>query len=161
MVVAPELFTPERAWNALEIVQKRLTGPIGMCTLSRDDLAYRGYYDNSNDSCDYSIARGFNYHQGPEWIWPTGYYLRARLKFARMLSQSDPKKWGYLTFSVDTECQKTFARLNQKLESNQWFSLPELTNSNGQVCKDSCEAQAWSVGCILEALYELIFNQNK
>ncbi|KAK4475741.1 hypothetical protein MN116_001003 [Schistosoma mekongi] len=161
MVVASELFTPERAWNALEIVQKRLTGPIGMCTLSRDDLAYRGYYDNSNDSYDYSIARGFNYHQGPEWIWPTGYYLRARLKFARMLSQLDSKKWGYLTLAVDTECQKTFARLSQKLESNQWFSLPELTNSNGQVCKDSCEAQAWSVGCILEALYELIFNQNK
>lgn len=161
MVVAPELFTPERAWNALEIAQQRLTGPFGMCTLSRDDLAYRGYYDNSNDSCDFSIARGFNYHQGPEWLWPTGYYLRARLKFARMLGQLDPKKWGHLTLDVTTECQKTFARLNQRMESSQWCSLPELTNANGQLCKDSCEAQAWSVGCILEALYDLIFTQNK
>ncbi|CAH8641298.1 unnamed protein product [Schistosoma bovis] len=161
MVVAPELFTPERAWNALEIAQQRLTGPFGMCTLSRDDLAYRGYYDNSNDSCDFSIARGFNYHQGPEWLWPTGYYLRARLKFARMLGKFDPKQWGHLTLNVTTECQKTFARLNQRMESSQWCSLPELTNANGQLCKDSCEAQAWSVGCILEALYELIFTQNK
>ncbi|CAH8590703.1 unnamed protein product [Schistosoma turkestanicum] len=161
MVVAPELFTPERAWNALEIAQQRLTGPLGMCTLSRDDLAYRGYYDNSNDSCDFSIARGFNYHQGPEWLWPTGYYLRARLKFARMLGKLDPKKWGHLTLEVTTECQKTFARLNQKIESNQWCSLPELTNANGQLCKDSCEAQAWSVGCILEAFYELVFTQKQ
>ncbi|CAH8605798.1 unnamed protein product [Heterobilharzia americana] len=146
MVVASELFTPER--------------PLGMCTLSRDDLAYRGYYDNSNDSSDYSLARGFNYHQGPEWIWPMGYYLRARLKFAHLLSQLDPNKWSHLIADTQTECQKTLSRLNERLLSNQWCSLPELTNANGQVCKDSCDAQAWSVGCILEAVYDLIFVQN-
>ncbi|CAH8635836.1 unnamed protein product [Heterobilharzia americana] len=132
MVVASELFTPERAWNALELAQKKLAGPLGMCTLSRDDLAYRGYYDNSNDSSDYSLARGFNYHQGPEWIWPMGYYLRARLKFAHLLSQLDPNKWSHLIADTQTECQKTLSRLNERLLSNQWCSLPELTNANGQ-----------------------------
>nr|CAH8871998.1 unnamed protein product [Trichobilharzia regenti] len=161
MVVAPELFTPERAWNALEIAQKKLAGPLGMCTLGRDDLAYRGYYDNSNDSSDYAIARGFNYHQGPEWIWPTGYYLRARILFSRILSQLDPNKWNHLTVKVDKECQKMLARLNDRLQSSQWFSLPELTNANGELCKDSCEAQAWSVGCILEAIYDLVFVESK
>ncbi|CRK94139.1 CLUMA_CG007658, isoform A [Clunio marinus] len=146
MVVAPQLFDPNHAWEALEVVRKYLLGPLGMKTLDPDDWSYRPNYDNSNDSEDGKVAHGYNYHQGPEWLWPIGYYLRARLIFG--------KKLGKLK-EVEAETWKILTAHLKELRTSPWRGLPELTNDHGSFCHDSCRTQAWSVATVLEILYDL------
>ena len=81
MTVAPELFDPQHALYALQLADKVLRSPLGLKTLDPIDLQYRPYYDNANDGTDAAIAKGLNYHNGPEWGWPLGYFLRAYLHF--------------------------------------------------------------------------------
>ncbi|XP_061654774.1 glycogen debranching enzyme isoform X1 [Phyllopteryx taeniolatus] len=147
MVVAPELFAVERAWKALEMAEEKLLGPLGMKTLDPDDKVYCGVYDNALDNDNYNVAKGFNYHQGPEWLWPVGYFLRAKLYFAR--------KQGEETYAKTvTLVKNVLSRHYTHLERSPWKGLPELTNEDGQYCPFSCETQAWSLATVLEVLYD-------
>ncbi|KAA0189323.1 Glycogen debranching enzyme [Fasciolopsis buskii] len=77
--------------------------------------------------------------------------------FARILSKDPKYSRNGLVDAAVAECQTTLSRLDHALLSSQWRSLPELTNANGQYCHDSCQAQAWSIGCVMEAVYDLLF----
>ncbi|XP_046879349.1 glycogen debranching enzyme-like isoform X1 [Hypomesus transpacificus] len=148
MVVAPELFTVEKAWEALDVAEKKLLGPLGMKTLDPDDMVYCGVYNNSLDNDNHNLAKGFNYHQGPEWLWPVGYFLRAKLYFAKKMGPEIYNKTVYMVKNV-------LSRHNVHLERSSWKGLPELTNENGQYCPFSCETQAWSIATILEVLHDM------
>jgi len=146
MVVAPEMFTVERAWEALDVAEKKLLGPLK--TLDSDDMVYCGVYDNNLDNDNSALAKGFNYHQGPEWLWPVGYFLRAKLYFAKKMGQETYNKTVYLVKNI-------LSRHYVHLERSSWKGLPELTNENGQYCPFSCESQAWSIATVLEVLHDL------
>lgn len=135
-----------------------LLGPLGIKTLDPTDWAYRGLYDNSNDSTDPSIAHGFNYHQGPEWLWVFGFFLRAYFKFHL---QSDSKE----TLSCHIQwIQKVL--MNHKwhlinFKDNPYAGLPELTNAEGHNCGGSCPTQAWSSATLIELIHDLVNGINE
>ena len=132
MTVAPQLFTPAKALHALEMADNILRGPTGMATLDPSDLNYRPYYNNSEDSTDFATSKGRNYHQGPEWLWPTGFFLRALLKFDLMRRKTPKEK---------TEAFQQITRrlrgCKRAIEDSPWAGLTELTNRNGEFCSDS------------------------
>ncbi|KIH50751.1 hypothetical protein ANCDUO_19167 [Ancylostoma duodenale] len=84
-----------------------------------------------------------------EWLWVAGFYLRARLAVGHALGGSH---WA----SAKKEVQSRLGNYYGHIKKSTWSSLPELTNSNGSTCWGSCPAQAWSVGCILEACLDFV-----
>jgi len=142
MVVAPELFNKTNAQTALANVTKYLHGKLGMVTL---DPAHPRYAPNYDTQCTdgFYLAKGFNYHQGPEWVWQTGYYLRARLIFER----SNP----LLREEVDGILREHQDHIN----NSPWAGIPELTNKDGAHCASSCDSQAWSSATLLDTLHDL------
>lgn len=156
MTVAPELFTPEYATFAINIADTVLKGPVGMRTLDPSDYNYRPYYINSEDSEDFATSKGRNYHQGPEWVWCYGYFLRAFHYFnfhTNIRCQNEPKDKpsSYLY-------QQLYNRLaghREWLKNSEWRGLTELTNKDGEICNDSSPTQAWSSGCLLDVFYDL------
>jgi len=145
MAVAPELFTPEYAQMALRVVAERLIGPLGMCTLDPRDAEYHGDYHNDNDSVDKTLAHGWNYHQGPEWVWPLGFFLRAWHRFGGSGGETNGIK----------RAMRWLLNHRAMFRRSPWLSLPELTNSRGTVCVHSCPAQAWSIATLLDAMHTI------
>lgn len=161
MIVAPELFTPSKALEALRIADAALRAPLGMKTLDPSDSQYRGDYENSNDSTDQAIAKGWNvsiirrriwtqlmaiiqYHQGPEWGFPLGWFLMAYLKFDRLAGEGKSVSFtpAYFWVSVLTAfplqsptktmhyISNILRNLARHIENDPWRGLPELTNSS-------------------------------
>lgn len=64
-----------------------------------------------------------------EWIWPIGYFLRAKLYYAKVLEH---KKKGLLKSTISFIKTRLTSHYAHVMDSP-WQSLPELTNSNGQV----------------------------
>lgn len=141
MVVAPELFDRTHAQKALQLANKTIRGPLGMRTLDPSDYEYRPYYNNGDDSDDIKVAKGRNYHQGPEWVWLVGYFLRAALHFEAL---------------TPSQVARILRTHREEIQTSAWRGLPELTNKDGDPCWDSCFTQAWSSSTLLDLFYDVI-----
>jgi glycogen debranching enzyme len=139
MTVAPELFDPVHAVRCLDRMEERLMGAVGMRTLDASDWQYRPFWHSREPAGDVLTEAGFNYHNGPEWVWPVGYFFRASMRFRR---------------GITVGMKKMLARIKKWLGASRGVGLPELTQKDGEVCGDGCVSQAWSVAAILDIMYD-------
>ncbi|KAA8897200.1 glucanotransferase domain of glycogen debranching enzyme-domain-containing protein [Sphaerosporella brunnea] len=149
MTVAPDIFDPEHALGCLELADTVLHKPLGIATLDPADRNYRPNYINSLDNDDFATAKGRNYHQGPEWLWPLGFFLRAMLTFDSKRRKTKAERLEML--------QQLAARMEgciNEITRTPWAGLTELTNENGSFCSDSSPTQAWSAGCLVDLFYD-------
>ncbi|KAK6199377.1 glycogen debranching enzyme [Scheffersomyces amazonensis] len=155
MIVAPELFTPANALSCLRIADKAIRGPVGMATLDPSDWNYRPYYNNSEDSDDFATSKGRNYHQGPEWVWVFGYFIRSFLLFHYLHATDCKTNEGDPSIQILTEINERIQGHIKWIKDSPWAGLTELTNKNGEICYDSSPTQAWSSSCLLDLYYDL------
>lgn len=139
MSAAPDLFDTDKALYAIWMMDQHLRGPTGMATLDPGDFNYRPNYINSDDSTDFHTAKGRNYHNGPEWLWPTGFFLRAMLHFGCKKAKNQSERT-----EVYQQVTKRLAGLVEAIKDSPWAGLTELTNKNGSFCGDSVSFAARS-----------------
>uniref|UniRef100_A0A060T7E8 Glycogen debranching enzyme n=1 Tax=Blastobotrys adeninivorans TaxID=409370 RepID=A0A060T7E8_BLAAD len=156
MVVAPELFDVEKAIGAIAAADAIIRGPCGMRTLDPEDWNYRPYYRNSVDNDDFATAKGRNYHQGPEWLWCTGYFLRAMFLFDTMQKQ----KHGGEVFETMQQLYLRMHGANEWIHNSHWGGLTELTNKDGELCDDSSPTQAWSSATLIDLVHDVRLYQD-
>lgn len=152
MCVAPELFSNDKALGAIIKADKIIRGPVGMRTLDPSDWNYRPNYNNSEDSDDFATSKGRNYHQGPEWVWCYGYFLRAFFHFHHQADSNCEKE---PTIEALTALNSRIRGHIKWIRESPWAGLTELTNKDGAICDDSSPTQAWSTSCLLDLYYDL------
>lgn len=135
--IAPKLFDRDHACKAIETAEKYLLDGIGLKSLAPYDPLYRPSF-NPHDtwSGDVWTMNGFNYHNGPTWVWPYGHYIQAK---AIMNMES-------IQNILKPQCLY--------LLSNHEIGLPELIQ-DGKSCEFGCFIQTWSLATILEAIYNI------
>ena len=150
LAIAPELFNRNHAIKFMKVAEKYLVvnNCIGIRTLDFNDKNYNGYYDESNDSDNYHLAHGLNYHNGPEWVWPSGFYIISKMIF------NDNEDEIFINLC------KRLIPFETYILKNRWSGLPELTNKDGAFCQGSCPTQAWSIATLIEAINELAHKYN-
>ena len=150
LAVAPELFNKKNATNFMKVAEQFLiiNNCIGVRTLDYTDKNYNGNYEVHNDSDNYHLAHGLNYHNGPEWVWPSGFYLMSKIKFSNNEEE------------LFRDLFKRLIPFELYIQQDKWSGLPELTNKDGSYCEGSCPTQAWSIATLIEALDELSHQSN-
>lgn len=155
MCVAPELFTVQRAYFALELSDQVIRGPVGMSTLDPLDYNYRPDYINGPDTDDFATSKGRNYHQGPEWVWCTGYFLRALLKFKQEYDAKSSRTSDEISQDLLCGLDSRLQGHVKWIQESPWAGLTELSNKNGSICYDLSPTQAWSSSCLLDLYYDV------
>jgi predicted glycogen debranching enzyme len=131
-----DLVPKDQAMNLLRIVQDQLLTPVGLRTLSPQDIRYRA-------RCEGGVAeRDEAYHQGTVWPFLLGPFVTAWIK---VFGSSDPTR---------NKARGFFAGLEGHLHEACLGHVSEIFDAQAPHEPRGCYAQAWSVAEPLRALIE-------
>lgn len=122
----------DQSRRALARIATDLATPLAVRTLAPSDPAYRGRYEGDQRSRDLA------YHNGTAWPFLGGLRLLAELR-------ADPARGRELA-------SRMLEDLEGQLRDGGLGSIAEITDGDAPHDPRGCPMQAWSVGCVLEAL---------
>ncbi|MEA1984906.1 MAG: amylo-alpha-1,6-glucosidase [Euryarchaeota archaeon] len=117
-------------------VEQDLLTPMGLRTLSCDNVAYKGRYEGN------SISRDMAYHNGTVWPWLMGPYVSAYTKV------NDHSR------SSRDHARLLLQRFDEQLQDSGIGTICEIYDGDYPYIPRGCISQAWSVAEILRAYVE-------
>lgn len=133
------MLPPEKERRVVDVVQRELLTPLGLRTLSPRDPNYRARYEGG------AIQRDSAYHQGTVWPWLMGPYISA---YVKTNGHSEAARRH-----AEQSLQPFIEHLNQAGLGQ----ISELADGDPPHAPKGCIAQAWSVGELLRAAVEDIY----
>jgi predicted glycogen debranching enzyme len=135
------LLEGTRARQVLETVEKHLLTPLGLRSLSPQDLDFKAIYQGD------AYQRDAAYHQGTVWAWLLGPYLTA---LVRVRGKAGRKQGLKLVQAIQDHLSE--AGIGQ---------ISEIFDGDAPHEPRGCIAQAWSVAEILRAYIEDLQDQRR
>lgn len=129
------MLSIEQGKRVVQTVARYLYTPVGLRTLSPEDVQFHASYGGEQKERDLA------YHQGTVWPFPLGAYYLAYLKVNGQEARSQVKR--------------QLAALIPALREGCAGQLPEIYDGQTPTASRGCFAQAWSVGELLR-VYEVL-----
>jgi predicted glycogen debranching enzyme len=126
----------EKAKKVIEKVESELLTPVGLRSLSPNDVSYCSIYTGT------PFERDSAYHQGTVWAWLIGGFIDALRKFSESAEETEVKIADILK---GFEAHLSEAGIGQ---------ISEIFDADAPHRPRGCFAQAWSVAEVLRVLQE-------
>ncbi len=133
------VLEPARSVAMLATVERELLAPMGLRTLSPRDPRYRPRYQGG------VWERDSAYHEGTVWPWLLGPFITAYVKAHARSAESRAR------------AAKWLEGLMQHLHTAGLNQIPEIADAEAPHTPRGCIAQAWSVGELLRAAVEDVY----
>ena len=136
------MLDSEKENKVIEKVREELYTTIGLRTLSPKDPAFHKIYIGPMEERDRA------YHQGTVWGFPLGAYYRACIRYTREHDFVEKEEWM-------KELETGIKALQTWLAEGCIAQIAEIYDGEKPTVSRGCFAQAWSVGELLRAVYDL------
>lgn len=136
------MLDAEHEKSVIEKVRAELYTTVGLRTLSPKDPAFHEIYIGPVQQRDRA------YHQGTTWAFPLGAYYRACIRYMKQYDFAEKKEWL-------AHVKEGIQALRHWLQEGCVAQIAEIYDGGTPTISRGCYAQAWSVGELLWAVYDL------